>query len=221
MPTKGKRGSRKRSSPKKKVEEPPPEEEENDLIDSDGETSDGKSSDGETSDDETSASEEKGKAPEETPKKKSTKKSEAGKRFFKILADSIESKGSPAIDATALSSNGGRYTGNNPMQAAKKAFTRISRAGAPGGECTYVFKIQETTQGSAKKIFEYEGIREELEKPQPIKKGDTEYFIRFRSRVRSYKRNAPTKKAAPKKGAAKKKTSRRKMGIVPIEQTGK
>ena len=218
MSSKGKRGSRKRST-KKKVEEPEEtpeevdsEEKASDPVEDSEEGGSGEDSEegdsGEDSESEAPEStEEKGKAPETS--KKAPKKGEAGKRYFKILAKSIESKGSPAIKPDALSSGGGRYTGNNPMQAAKKAFTRISRAGAPGGECSYVFKIQETTQGSAKKIFEYEGIREELAKPQAIKKGDTEYFIRFHSKVRSYKRNTSAKKATSKK-ATSKKTRRKK-----------
>ncbi len=147
-------------------------------------------------------------------KKASTKKTkkddeeEPGKRYFKILTDTIRSEdNSPDVEEGTLSSGGGRYTGRNPMQAAKKAFTRIARAATEGGECTYIFSIQETTQGSVKKVFTYKGVREELETPQIIKKGETEYKIRFRSVVRSYKKDIPAKKDA--QGVPKTRKKRR------------
>ena len=122
-----------------------------------------------------------------------------GKRYFKILIESIRpEKGSPKVAPEDLSANGGRYAGKNPMQAAKKAFTRISKAGKKKGTCAYVFSIQETTQGSAKKVFTYRGERRQLEKPQAITKGDTQYFIRFSSEVRSYKPGGKAKKTRKK-----------------------
>ena len=141
---------------------------------------------------------------------------EPGKRYFKIIVDSIETENSPPVPIGTgkdeLSPNGGRYTGKNPMQAAKKAFTRISRVAAPGGECTYIFTIVETTKTSSKKEFKYIGIRKELDEPQEVKKIDKKsetesvYEIRFSSEVKSYKpdKKAPAKKAPAKKAPAKK-----------------
>ena len=120
------------------------------------------------------------------------------KRYFKILIDKIISEDdSPQVSPDVLSSGGGRYTGRNPMQAAKKAFTRICRAAADGGESfSYIFSIQETTQSSAKKIFVYRGVRKALENPQKVTKGETHYEVCFASEVRSYK---PDAKPAAKK----------------------
>ena len=153
------------------------------------------------------------KAPTRRQKKNSSddEAEEPGKRYFKILVESISAQGeSPNVpigdDKKELSSNGGRYTGKNPMQAAKKAFTRICRAAADGGECEYIFSMQETTQTSAKKVFTYRGKREELDEPQQIVKGGGEpYNIRFMSKVWSYKDDskAPAKKAPAKKAPAK------------------
>jgi hypothetical protein len=143
--------------------------------------------------------------PKTTGAKKNTEdEEEPGKRYFKILVDSIlPENNSPKVPVgdgkNELTSNGGRYTGKNPMQAAKKAFTRICRVATDGGECTYIFSIQETTQSSAKKVFPYRGIRKELSVPQEVTKGDTSYFIKFSSEVSSYKQS-PT-------GGAKQKTS--------------
>lgn len=154
---------------------------------------------------------------------------EPGKRYFKILVDSINPEsGSPTVpigDAKdELSSNGGRYTGKNPMQAAKKAFTRICRVAADGGECTYVFSVQETTQSSAKKVFTYRGVRKELDEPQEVTKGETSYSIRFNSEVRSYKPGGTkskspvkAKKTPAKKPAAKAKAPVKKAS--PVKKT--
>jgi len=134
---------------------------------------------------------------------------EKPKRYFKIVLTEIVPQGSsPPINTENLSAGGGRYVGKNPMQAAKKAFTRISKASADGKskkECSYVFSIAETTQTSAKKTFVYIGVRRELDEPQQVTKGDTTYPIRFESKVSSYKpTKAPVKKAAPKKAPVKK-----------------
>jgi len=142
---------------------------------------------------------------------------EPGKRYFKILVDSIIGEDAPPVpigkEKDELSSNGGRYTGKNPMQAAKKAFTRICRVAASGGECTYVFTIIETTQKSAKKEFTYIGVRKELDVPQKVQKGDTNYEIKFSSEVKSYKPEKDTlAKAAPSKKTPAKKAAPAKSG---------
>ena len=147
------------------------------------------------------------RTPRKTPAAKSGSdddNQEPGKRYFKILVSSIipENK-SPNVQDDDISSGGGRYTGKNPMQAAKKAFTRICRVATAGGECTYIFSIQETTQTSSKKSFTYRGVRTELEKPQEVKKGDTTYLIRFNSEVRSHKPDGVKKTPATKKTPAK------------------
>jgi hypothetical protein len=114
-----------------------------------------------------------------------------GIRYFKILADKIiPQKGSPVIPASELSFKGGRFKGRNPMQAAKKAFTGLCKAATKlgyEGECSYIFTIQETSQGSHKKEFPYSGERLKLSTPQKVVKDKTEYFVSFSSTVRSYK----------------------------------
>jgi hypothetical protein len=146
----------------------------------------------------------------------------SGIRYFKILADKIiPQKGSPVIPASELSFKGGRFKGRNPMQAAKKAFTGLCKAATKlgyEGECSYIFTIQETSQGSHKKEFPYSGERLKLSTPQKVVKDNTEYFVSFSSTVRSYKtpvvedstpkqesssnvekKNVPAKKAPNKK----------------------
>ncbi|MDX1471795.1 MAG: hypothetical protein R3213_09890 [Flavobacteriaceae bacterium] len=135
---------------------------------------------------------------------------DAGRRYFKILIESIKPEtNSPPVQEDKLSASGGRYTGKNPMQAAKKAFTRICRVSVGGGECTYIFSIQETTQSSAKKVFTYRGVRRELDTPQKVTKGDVSYSIRFNSEVRSYKPGGTTKVTPPAKKTAGRGRARR------------
>nr|QBK86622.1 MAG: non-histone chromosomal protein [Marseillevirus LCMAC102] len=127
---------------------------------------------------------------------------ESDKRYFKILIDRIAPENnSPPVSSDVLSSGGGRYTGRNPMQAAKKAFTRICRAASSDGAdlFSYTFAMQETTQSSAKKVFAYRGIREALDKPQKVTKGTTNYDVCFTSQVRSYK---PAAKPTTKKNTS-------------------
>lgn len=135
---------------------------------------------------------------------------EGGVRFFKILIDRIQPQnGCPAISPDSLSLKGGRFKGRNPMQAAKKAFTGICNAASKSGyegKCTYIYTIQETTQGSAKKEFSYHGERYKLDVPQLVKKHETEYLVKFSGNVKSYKipeESAPKKAETPKKANAK------------------
>ncbi len=165
---------------------------------------------------------------------------EPGKRYFKILVSSIEGEeGSPPVPIgkkrDELSSGGGRYTGKNPMQAAKKAFTRICRVATNGGECAYVFTIAETTQKSAKKEFRYIGARKELDEPKTVEKGDKSYDIRFSSEVKSYKAEKDVKsakakpveeakaksKAAPKAKAKSKAAPKAKIPAKPSSGRGR
>ena len=94
-------------------------------------------------------------------KKKLATASENGERSFKILVESIiPEDDTPRPKEKLLKSDGGKFTGKNPMQAAKKAFNRICRSAFcecskenkcqtnKGCKCTYkesciyIFKIQ-------------------------------------------------------------------------------
>jgi hypothetical protein len=197
----------------KKVETPPPKEEieeEEDLASSEEEEEHEETTEVEEEEPEpVKKAPAKKKAPPKKPvkkapvsKKASTKTTEEGDkpgtRYFRINLDSIKAEdNSPNVQLEDLSKGGGRYTGRNPMQAAKKAFTRIAKAGDDKknkSECAYIFSIQETTQGSTKKVFVYRGTRRALETPQVVKKGDTTYNIYFDSDVRAYKPNKATTK---------------------------
>lgn len=50
---------------------------------------------------------------------------------------------------------GGLFKGKSPVSAAKKAMTRICRKTSVKGQCTLIITVQETTRGSANKLFCY------------------------------------------------------------------
>jgi hypothetical protein len=64
------------------------------------------------------------------------------------------------VDAVQRGSNklrfkGGRYMGETPMAAAKKAFSQVCQTKGIKGSCTLKIKIHETTSGSNKKEYHY------------------------------------------------------------------
>jgi len=96
---------------------------------------------------------------------------EGTSRFFKLV--SVNGK---EVD-------GGRYelpltkkTGNpqtrGPKDTASSAFSEICQKNNEKGECSYKFAIQETTRGSDKKVYHYEGKRVKLSKPVVLKLKD-------------------------------------------------
>ena len=151
-------------------------------------------------------------------RKKKEPSSEDGERTFKILVDSIvPENNTPPPSEKILKSDGGKSKGKNPMQAAKKIFNRICRCteyddgegkkSSYKGSYIYVFKIQETTPGSANKIFSYRGERLRLDKPQLIPRGEIEYYVNYTSKVKSYKPGNLTKKEEEPSPPPTKKTS--------------
>jgi len=145
-----------------------------------------------------------------TATKKTAVEEKAGsdKRWFKVLVDQTK----PPINKEVFSANGGRYCGKNPRQAAGKAFTSLCKAAGEGNH-KYIFSVQETTRGSKQRIFTYVGVRSELDKPQVVSRGGTEYSIRFSCDVKAYRESkvtesAPVKKEVPKKTTKKESASK-------------
>jgi len=140
-------------------------------------------------------------------------------RSFKILVETVtfpdgtrpdllvkENCTDPAEQKRSIQQDGGRLKGKNPMQAAKKAFTKIARAVRGGNdEASYIFTIQETTRGSKKEQFPYIGERVRQTEPRVIEKKSvnkegkevvTSYRIEFKSNVKAFKGELPQPKAA-------------------------
>lgn len=62
----------------------------------------------------------------------------------------------------------GTYTGNQPVAAAKKAFTNLCSVKKIRGKCTLLVTVRETTQGSAGKAWSYKVKRDKLDQPGPF-----------------------------------------------------
>lgn len=74
----------------------------------------------------------------------------------------------------------GRYRGNGPRQAAKKAFGVIIKK--YGYDEPIIFSIKESTRNSKRKVYTYEGERCKLDKPVTLQiggYGDEKKTIQF------------------------------------------
>ena len=107
-----------------------------------------------------------------------------GKRTFKLVPNTVSP---PVSEEQFGGSSAGRYVGNTPMQAAKKAFTQLARKAAKGGACEYTYTIQESTHNSDKKQRCYHGTRVKLETPQQVTRAGVVYNIEHSNVVRSVK----------------------------------
>lgn len=71
------------------------------------------------------------------------------KRSFTVLSVSTNAGSKGKANA------GGRYISSSPAGAALKAGNQVCKASAIRGQCTLYVKLQETTQGSSGKVYEY------------------------------------------------------------------
>ena len=85
-------------------------------------------------------------------------------RFFKLV--SVNGK---AVDGgryeLPLKTKSGKAQTRGPKDKASSAFSEICQKNKEKGECSYKFAIQETTRGSDKKVYNYQGKRVKLAKP--------------------------------------------------------
>lgn len=96
---------------------------------------------------------------------------ESESRFFKLV--SVNGK---AVDGgryeLPLKTKTGKPQTRGPRDKASSAFSEICQKNKEKGECTYKFAIQETTRGSNKKVYHYQGKRVKLAKPVVLKLKD-------------------------------------------------
>lgn len=119
----------------------------------------------------------------------------------------------------------GRYTGNH-MSAAKKAFTTLCNHKNVRGKCMFYISVQETTQGSGKKMMlnddngkkalivkkerHYKVVRDKLKEPLVMFEGtDKEYQILYQSKASAVKRLPPCTVNRKRTVGPMKKVSRR------------
>lgn len=92
-------------------------------------------------------------------------------RFFKLV--SINGKD---VDGgryeLPLKTKSGKPQTRGPKDKASSAFSEICQKNKEKGECSYKFAIQETTRGSDKKVYHYQGKRVKLAKAVVLKLKD-------------------------------------------------
>jgi WD40 repeat protein len=85
-------------------------------------------------------------------------------RFFKLVSINGKEVDGGRYELPAKTKSGKAQT-RGPKDKASIAFSEICKKNNKKGECSYKFAIQETTRGSNKKVYHYEGKRVKLAKP--------------------------------------------------------
>ena len=85
-------------------------------------------------------------------------------RFFKLVSENGKEVDGGRYELPAKTKSGKQQT-RGPKDKASTAFSEICKKNNKKGECSYKFAIQETTRGSNKKIYHYEGKRVKLANP--------------------------------------------------------
>jgi hypothetical protein len=85
-------------------------------------------------------------------------------RFFKLVSVNGKEVDGGRYELPAITKSGKSQT-MGPKDKASTAFSEICKKNNKKGECSYKFAIQETTRGSNKKVYHYEGKRVKLAKP--------------------------------------------------------
>ena len=97
---------------------------------------------------------------------------EGDSRFFKLV--SVNGK---EVDGgryeLPLKTKSGKPQTRGPKDKASSAFSEICQKNKEKGECSYKFAIQETTRGSDKKVYHYQGKRVKLAKPVVLELKDS------------------------------------------------
>ena len=96
---------------------------------------------------------------------------EGDSRFFKLVSINGKSVDGGRYELPLKTKTGKPQT-RGPKDKASSAFSEICQKNNEKGECSYKFAIQETTRGSDKKVYHYEGKRFKLPKPVVLKLKD-------------------------------------------------
>lgn len=97
--------------------------------------------------------------------------SESESRFFKLVSVNGKDVDGGRYELPLKTKTGKPQT-RGPRDKASSAFSEICQKNKEKGECSYKFAIQETTRGSNKKVYHYQGKRVKLSKPVVLKLKD-------------------------------------------------
>jgi hypothetical protein len=96
---------------------------------------------------------------------------ESDSRFFKLVIVNGKTVDGGRYELPLKTKTGKTQT-RGPKDKASSAFSEICQKNKEKGECSYKFAIQETTRGSDKKVYHYQGKRVKLAKPVVLKLKD-------------------------------------------------
>jgi hypothetical protein len=96
---------------------------------------------------------------------------ESDSRFFKLVSINGKDVDGGRYELPMKTKTGKPQT-RGPKDKASSAFSEICQKNKEKGECSYKFAIQETTRGSNKKVYHYQGKRVKLSKPVVLKLKD-------------------------------------------------
>jgi len=107
------------------------------------------------------------------------------KRSFKVI--SVKSAGQPNKVRSLKSTTcyEGRYISDTPRGAASKAFSSHCSAKNIRGQCSMVVSIQETTQGSNHKIYQYRAKRTLVNKT--VMRDGKKFVFKYENHLKSLK----------------------------------
>lgn len=129
------------------------------------------------------------------------------KRSFKVIGMKSSAQ---AVTGSFKSTScyEGRYISETPRGAASKAFSAHCNAKRIKGQCSMVVMIQETTQGSKHKVYQYRARRKQVNKT--VERDGKEFTFKYENNLKSL-RSKPVRKLKQscKKGGLR-KTKRRK-----------
>jgi len=113
-------------------------------------------------------------------------KEEVKYRHFKIVEVSGKSVDDDGRYNLPEVTSKGKPQKRGPKEMASKAFTQLCKKHKRGDECHFKFAIQETTRGSNRKVYHYEGKRVKLAKVESYKtKGGKTIVRKYRNELKS------------------------------------
>jgi hypothetical protein len=113
-------------------------------------------------------------------------KEEVKYRHFKIVEVSGKSVDDDGRYNLPEVTSKGKPQKRGPKEMASKAFTQLCKKHKRGDECHFKFAIQETTRGSNRKVYHYEGKRVKLAKVESYKtKGGKTIERKYRNELKS------------------------------------
>ena len=101
-------------------------------------------------------------------------------RFFKLVSINGKEVDGGRYELPSKTKSGKEQT-RGPKDKASIAFSEICKKNNKKGECSYKFAIQETTRGSNKKVYHYEGKRVKLTKPIVLELKDKKVVIKYKN----------------------------------------